>query len=115
MALYNDRCHVEKDVVDSQLLGGQMKHESQRDAERAVLERMRQLNAQQIGKVLDFIDSLANEKCGQSSLTQFLSEFKGPTVDLRDVRASLAGITGQLSDVVREQRDERAECLLIRN
>jgi hypothetical protein len=84
-----------------------MKHESKEDAKRAVLERMSQLDARQIAEVLSFIDSLANEKRGQSSLIQFLSEFTGPAVDLRDVRASLAKITGQLSDVVREQRDER--------
>lgn len=63
--------------------------------------------AQQIAEVLDFIDSLAGEKRRLSSLAQFLSEFTGPAVNLRDVRASLAKITGQLSDLVREQRDER--------
>jgi len=86
-----------------------MKHESKEDAERAVLERMSQLDAQQIAEVLDFMDSLAGEK-RRRSLARFLSEFTGPAVNLRDVRASLAKITGQLSDVVREQRDERGGC-----
>ena len=87
-----------------------MKHESKEDAERAVLERMSQLDAQQMAEVLDFMDSLAGEKRRRSSLARFLSEFTGPAVNLRDVRASLAKIAGQLSDVVREQRDERGGC-----
>jgi hypothetical protein len=87
-----------------------MKHESKEDAERAILERMSRLDAQQIAEVLDFIDSLADEKRRRSSLAQFLSELTGPAVNLRDVRASLAKITGQLSDLVREQRDERGGC-----
>ena len=84
-----------------------MKHESKEDAERAVLERMSQLDAQQIAEVLDFIDSLAEKKRGITPVAELLREAAGPRVNLHDVRASLATIKGQLSDVVREQRDER--------
>ncbi len=84
-----------------------MKHESKEDAERAILERMSQLDAQQIAEVLDFIDSLAEKKRGITPVAELLREAAGPRVNLHEVRASLATIKGQLSDVVREQRDER--------
>ncbi len=84
-----------------------MKHGSKEDAERAVLERMSRLDAQQISEVLDYIDFLADQKQRLTPVAELLKEASGPRVNLHDVRASLATIKGQLSDAVREQRDER--------
>jgi hypothetical protein len=84
-----------------------MKHESKEDAERAILERMSRLDAQQMSEVLDYIDFLADKKRRLSAVAELLKEAAGPRLNLHDVRASLATIKGQLSNVVREQRDER--------
>ena len=84
-----------------------MKPESKEDAERAILERMSRLDAQQISEVLDYIDFLADKKQQLTPVAELLKEAAGPRVNLHDVRASLATIKGRLSDVVREERDER--------
>jgi len=84
-----------------------MKHESKENAERAILERMSRLNPEQIAEVLDFVDFLVDKKRRLTPVAELLREAAGPRVNLHDVRASLATIKGQLSDVVREQRDER--------
>ncbi len=84
-----------------------MRHQSKEDAERAILERMSRFDLEQIAEVLDFVDFLAEKKRGITPVAELLREAAGPRVNLHDVRASLATIKGQLSDVVREQRDER--------
>ncbi len=84
-----------------------MRHQSKEDAERAILERMSRFDPEQIAEVLDFVDFLAEKKRGITPVAELLREAAGPRVNLHDVRASLATIKGQLSDVVREQRDER--------
>jgi len=84
-----------------------MKPESKEDAERAILERMSRFDPEQIAEVLDFVDFLAEKKQRLTPVAELLKEAAGPRVNLHDVRASLATIKGQLSDVVREERDER--------
>ena len=84
-----------------------MRHQSKEDAERAISERMSRFDPEQIAEVLDFVDFLAEKKRGITPVAELLREAAGPRVNLHDVRASLATIKGQLSDVVREQRDER--------
>jgi hypothetical protein len=85
-----------------------MKHESREDAERAIMEQMLRLDAEQIAQVLDFVEFLAEKKRDISPVVELLRESAtGPRISLDDVRASLATIKGQLSDVVREERDER--------
>jgi len=84
-----------------------MKPESKEDAERAILERMSRFDPEQIAEVLDFVDFLAEKKQRLTPVAELLKEAAGPRVNLHDVRASLATIKGQLSDVVRKERDER--------
>jgi hypothetical protein len=84
-----------------------MKPESKEDAERAILERMSRFDPEQIAEVLDFVDFLAEKKQRLTPVAELLKEAAGPRVNLHDVRASLATIKGRLSDVVREERDER--------
>jgi hypothetical protein len=84
-----------------------MKHESKDLTEKSILERINTLEPQQIAEVLDFIEFLAAKKRRETPLIQFLNEATGPTLRLEELRSRLAKIRGQMSDVVREQRDER--------
>jgi hypothetical protein len=68
---------------------------------------MSRFDPEQIAEVLDFVDFLAEKKQRLTPVAELLKEAAGPRVNLHDVRASLATIKGQLSDVVREERDER--------
>ena len=73
----------------------------------AILEKIGQLEPQQIVEVVDFIDFLAEKKSKGSPLVQFLGETSGARVGLEGVRRRLAKIQGTMSVVVRELRDER--------
>jgi len=68
---------------------------------------MSRFDPEQIAEVLDFVDFLAEKKQRLTPVAELLKKAAGPRVNLHDVRASLATIKGQLSDVVREERDER--------
>jgi len=84
-----------------------MKQEWKDVSEQRILEKIKGLEAQQIAEVLDFIEFLAEKKRRETPLVRFLNEARGPTLRLEEVRARLAKIPGQMSDVVREERDER--------
>jgi hypothetical protein len=84
-----------------------MKHESKDLTEKSILERINALEPQQIAEVMDFIEFLAEKKQKENPLVRFLQETVGPPVELEELRTRLAKIRGQMSDVVREQRDER--------
>ena len=84
-----------------------MKHESKDLTEKSILERINALEPQQIAEVMDFIEFLAEKKQKENPLVRFLQETEGPPVELEELRTRLAKIRGQMSDVVREQRDER--------
>jgi hypothetical protein len=71
-----------------------------------VLQKIEQLEPQQIAEVIDFIDFLA-ERNKRSALVQFLRETPGAGVGLEEVRKRLAKIQGKMSETVRELRDER--------
>jgi hypothetical protein len=71
-----------------------------------VLQKIGQLEPQQIAEVIDFIDFLAERKKG-SPLVQFLRETPGAGIGLEEVRKRLAKIQGKMSETVRELRDER--------
>ena len=83
-----------------------MKHESKDLTEKGSLERINTLEPQQIAEVMDFIEFLADKKQKENPLVQFLQETVGPPVDLEELRTRLAKIRGQMSDIVREQRQE---------
>jgi hypothetical protein len=53
---------------------------------------------------MDFIEFLAEKKQKENPLVRFLEETVGPPVGLEELRTRLAKIRGQMSDVVREQR-----------
>jgi Protein of unknown function (DUF2281) len=84
-----------------------MKHESKDLREKSILERINALEPQQIAEVMDFIEFLVEKKQKENPLVRFLQESVGPPVGLEELRTRLAKIRGQMSDVVREQRDER--------
>lgn len=85
-----------------------MKHDSRTDTERAIVETMGRLDPEQVAQVLDFVEFLAEKKRHSSPVMDLLRESAtGPKLSIEDVRASLATIKGQVSDTVREQRDER--------
>ncbi len=84
-----------------------MKHESKDLTEKSILERINALEPQQIAEVLDFIEFLTEKKRRETPLAKFLNETTGPGLRLEELRMRLATIRGQMSDVVREQRDER--------
>jgi hypothetical protein len=84
-----------------------MKQEWKDVSEQRILEKIKGLEAQQIAAVLDFIEFLAEKKRRETPLVKFLNEAGGPTLRLEEVRARLAKIPGQMSDVVREERNER--------
>jgi hypothetical protein len=71
-----------------------------------VLQKVGQLEPQQIAEVMDFIDFLAERNKG-SALVQFLRETPGAGVGLEEVRKRIAKIKGRMSETVRELRDER--------
>jgi hypothetical protein len=71
-----------------------------------VLQKIGQLEPQQIAEVMDFIDFLAERNKG-SALVQFLRETPGAGVGLEEVRKRIAKIKGRMSETVRELRDER--------
>jgi hypothetical protein len=71
-----------------------------------VLQKIAQLEPQQIAEVMDFIDFLAERKKG-AALVQFLRETPGAGIGLDEVRKRLAKIEGKMSETVREIRDER--------
>jgi hypothetical protein len=71
-----------------------------------VLQKIGQLEPQQIAEVIDFIDFLAERKKG-ATLVQFLRETSGAGIGLEEVRKRLAKIQGKMSETVRELRDER--------
>ena len=81
-----------------------MKHESKDLTEKSILERINALEPQQIAEVMDFIEFLAEKKQKENPLVRFLQENVGPPVDLEELRTRLAKIRGQMSDIVREQR-----------
>jgi hypothetical protein len=71
-----------------------------------IVQKIGQLEPQQIAEVMDFIDFLAERNKG-SALVQFLRETPGAGIGLDEVRKRLAKIQGKMSETVRELRDER--------
>ena len=77
-----------------------MKQERKNVTEQSVVEKIKGLEAEQIAEVLDFIEFLT-EKKRETPIAQFLKETVGPAIRLEQLRARLATITGQMSDVGR--------------
>ena len=84
-----------------------MKQEMDQRTGQTVLDKLRYLEPQQIAEVIDFIDFLAERKQQQAPLVQLLYTTSGPRVGLEEVQRRLAKIPGQMSEIVRELRDER--------
>jgi hypothetical protein len=84
-----------------------VKQEMDQRTGQTVLDKLRYLEPQQIAEVIDFIDFLAERKQQQAPLVQLLSTTAGPRVGLEEVQRRLAKIPGQMSEIVRELRDER--------
>jgi hypothetical protein len=72
-----------------------------------ILARISRLEPQQLAEVIDFIDFLAQRKFKRPPLVQFLNETPGAGVGVEEVRRRLAKISGNMSEAVRELRDER--------
>jgi hypothetical protein len=73
-----------------------------------LVDRLRALDDDALTEVRDFVEFLwqKNKKRGQS-LLDVLRERALPSVTLEQVRADLSTITGSLSDVVTQSRQER--------
>lgn len=84
-----------------------MEQEQTGFTEQRILEKIRQLEPQQIAEVVDFIEVLTEKKQKKSPVVQFLNDMTGPGIGLEEVRRRLAKIPGKMSDTVRELRDER--------
>ena len=84
-----------------------MKQEIDQRIGQAVLDKLKHLEPQQITEVMDFIDFLAERKQPQAPLVQLLYTASGPRVGLEEVQRRLAKIPGNMSETVRELRDER--------
>ena len=72
-----------------------------------ILQKIGQLEPQQIAEAIDFIDFLAERQLKGFALVQFLSKTPGDRIGLEEVRMRLAKIQGKMSETVRELRDER--------
>lgn len=85
-----------------------MKDESREAAERAVAQQMGRLDAEQVAQVLDFVEFLVEKRRRGNPMIDLLMESAtGPRLSVEELRASLATIKGNLSEAVREERDER--------
>jgi hypothetical protein len=84
-------------------MGDELTHVTVQD----ILEKISRLEPQQLVEVIDFIDFLAQRQLKAPPLVQFLNETSGAVVGLEEVRRRLAKISGRMSEVVRELRDER--------
>ena len=73
-----------------------------------MLDRLRTLDAETLAEVEDFVEFLFQKKGKPGrSLLDRLRERSLPSVTLEQVRADLSTITGSLSDVVTQLRQER--------
>jgi hypothetical protein len=70
-------------------------------------EKIQRLEPQQLSEVIDFIDFLVWKSLKWSPLMQLLGETAGARVGLEEVRRRLAKIPGNMSETVRDLRDER--------
>jgi hypothetical protein len=84
-----------------------MRQELNQATAQHILQKIGQLEPQQIAEVIDFIDFLAERKLKGFALVQFLSKTPGDRIGLEEVRMRLAKIQGKMSETVRELRDER--------
>jgi len=73
-----------------------------------LIDRLRELDEEGLAEVGDFVEFVCQkkEKKGKK-LLDFLRERALPSVTLEQVRADLGTISGSLSDVVTELRQER--------
>ena len=73
-----------------------------------LIDRLRTLDAETLAEVEDFVEFLFQKK-GQPArrLLDVVREHALPSVTLEQVRADLSTITGSLSDVVTQLRQER--------
>ncbi len=73
-----------------------------------LIDRLRELDEEALAEVGDFVEFVCQkkEKKGKK-LLDFLRERALPSITLEQVRTDLAAITGSLSDVVTELRQER--------
>jgi len=73
-----------------------------------IMDRLRELDEETLVEVNDFVEFVCQKKEKKGKrLLDFLRERTLPSVTLEQVRADLATITGSLSDVVTELRQER--------
>jgi hypothetical protein len=80
----------------------------QRVSVEQIMDRLCELDDEALAEVNDFVESVhqKREKRGKR-LLDFLRERALPSVTLEQVRTDLATISGSLSDVVTELRQER--------
>ena len=73
-----------------------------------IMDRLRELDEETLAEVSDFVEFICRKKEKRGKrLLDFLRERALPSVTLEQVRADPATITGSLSDVVTELRQER--------
>lgn len=73
-----------------------------------IVDRLRELDEETLGEVGDFVEFVCQKKGKKGKkLRDFLHARALPSVTLEQVRTDLATITGSLSDVVTELRQER--------
>ena len=73
-----------------------------------IMDRLRELDEETLVEVNDFVEFVCQKKEKKKKrLLDFLRERALPSVTLEQVRADLTTISGSLSDVVAELRQER--------
>ncbi len=73
-----------------------------------IMDRLRELDEETLVEVNDFVEFVCQKKEKKGKrLLDFLRERALPSVTLEQVRADLTTISGSLSDVVAELRQER--------
>jgi hypothetical protein len=72
-----------------------------------LVDRLRELDEETLAEIGDFVEFVCQKKKKEKKLFDFLRARALPSVTLEQVRADLATITGSLSDVVTELRQER--------
>lgn len=73
--------------------------------DREILEKVRRLSPRQKAEVVNFIEFVSSRRRARPAPSQHSTE--RTEADLEDLRKRLAKIPGNMSDTVRELRDER--------
>ena len=83
---------------------------SEKDMAEEVYNRLKALNKQEIGQVLDFVEFLKSKAAKgrtKNPLLEYIMSEADPGITLQQVRQELSSIKGNLSDVIIAGREDR--------